>query len=125
MKKEIRYLTISDRSFSRLSLLAEALVCQIVKPIFYLTGTELDGVSAAQKLSKLGIRQIVIQHTSEDGIQSDGLIPDHVSLAYELRKDATLKNKIFLESESMSHCGLLPANIENSLKNQIQEFIES
>lgn len=125
MKKDIRYLSISDRSFSRLSSIAAALVGKIVKPIFYLTGTELDGVGAALKLSQLGIRQIVIQHRSKDGTGSDHVIPDNCSLAYELHKDSTFENKIFLESESITHNGLLPRNIEESLKHEIQEFIES
>lgn len=39
--------------------MAGAFVGQIVEPIFYMTGTELDGVAAARKLSQLGIQQNV------------------------------------------------------------------
>jgi hypothetical protein len=125
MKKDIRYLSITDRSFSRLSTIAEALVGQIVKPIFYITGTELDGVAAARKLSQLGIQQIIIQHTSEGGTGSDYVIPDSTSLAYELHKDPTLESKVFLESQFITHNGQLPGNIENSLKRKIQEFVKN
>lgn len=125
MKKNIRYLSISDRSFSCLSTIAGILVSNIVKPIFYITGVELDGVGAARKLSQLGIRQIVIQHISIDGTGSDSSIPDNASLAYELHKDTTPKDKIFLESESISHNTSLPSDIENGLEYQIKEFIAS
>ncbi len=87
MKKDIRYLFIADRSFSRLSTVAVALVGLVVQPIFYITGTEPDGVAAACKLSQLGIQQIIIQHTSERGNGSDYVIPDNASLAYELHKN--------------------------------------
>lgn len=123
--KGIRYLSITDRSFSRLSTVAGALVGKIVPPIFQMTGTELDGVGAAKKLSQLGIRQIVIQHTSEGDKGNDYVIPDNASLAYELHKDPTNANKIFLESESIIHNGPLPGDIEDRLNQQIQEFIKS
>lgn len=125
LKQNIRYLSISDRSFSRLSTIAKAFVGKIIKPLFYVTGTELDGVKAAQKLSRLGIRQIVIQHTSKDATRSDGVIPDQASLAYELQKDPTLTNKIFLESTSIDHCNSLPKSIKKSLEQHIQDFIEN
>lgn len=129
MRKGIRYLSITDRSFSRLSTIAAALVDQIakvgrvVKKIFYITGTELDGIAAARKLSQLGIKQIIIQHTSEDGAGSDKVILDRTSLAYELHKDPTLKDKIFLESELIRHNDSLPEDIEKGLRYQIHEFI--
>lgn len=125
MKKDIRYLSITDRSFSRLSTIAGALAGQVVVPIFYATGTELDGVAAARKLSQLGIQQIIIQHTSERGNGSDCVIPDNTSLAYELHKDPTLENKTFLESQSIRHNGLLPRDIVDRLNLKIQEFIAS
>lgn len=125
MKKNIRYLSITDRSFSRLSAIAAAFVAQIVKLIFYITGTELDGVGAARKLSQLGIQQIVIQHKSKDGTGGDGVIPNNVSTAYELHADQTLTNKIFLESKSVSHNGPLPDKIKNKLNDHIKDFLEN
>lgn len=123
MKRDIRYLFIADCSFSRLSTVAGALVGSIVKPIFYVTGTELDGVEAARKLSRLGIQQIIIQHTSEGGNGNDGVIPDSSSLAYELHKNPTLQGKTFLESESIPHNVPLPKNIEESLNGKIHKFV--
>lgn len=123
IEKGINYLSITDRSFSRLSTIAGALVSRIVEPMFHITGTELDGVAAAQKLSQLGIQHIVIQHKSADENGDDGVITDKASLAYELHKDSSLKNKVFLESELIDHNGSLPENIERNLKYLIREFL--
>jgi hypothetical protein len=125
MKKDIKYLSIADRSFSRLSTIAGILVGQLVEPIIHFTGSEIDGVGAAQKLSLLGIRQILIQHASPESAGSDCEIPDKASLAYELHKDTTLTDKIFLESVSIRHNGPLPSVIEASLKDQIKKFVEN
>ncbi|MBA3602189.1 MAG: hypothetical protein H0W50_00755 [Parachlamydiaceae bacterium] len=125
MKDNIRYLSITDRSFSRLSTIADATKGKIVKSIFYITGTELDGVGAAQKLSHLGIQQIIIQHISNDATGDDGVISDSISLAYELHKNASFENKIFLESECINHGLPLPKDIDDNLKILIKEFFES
>jgi hypothetical protein len=141
MKNNIRYLPIIDRSFSRLSTVAEALVFQtaakvvgqfagklisrIVRPIFYAIGMELDGVAAARKLSQLGIRQIIIQHNSQDGSGSDAMIPDNSSLAYELGKDLIVEHKTFLESEEISHNGPLPKEIDCRLTSEIKAFLDA
>lgn len=119
-KKDIKYLFISDRTFSRLSAIAEELVGGICKPVFYITETELDGIAAARKLSDLNIRHIIIQHT--DGL-TDGVIPDKVSLAYEMEKDSTLSNKIYIKSPYISHNGGLPLKIQEDLDKHIKHFL--
>lgn len=123
-KKTIRYLSISDRTFNYLSTIAAALVGKWVLPFFYLSGTELDGVNAAKKLSEHKITQIVIQHTQNNGAASDGLITDHASLAYELHKDPKMTHKIFLESNWIEHSGDLPQNIQNQLNEHISQFLK-
>jgi hypothetical protein len=131
-KKGIRYLSITDRSFSRLSTLAGALISNnigkiaggIVKSIFYITGMELDGVAAARKLDQLGIQQIIIQHASQKEDGSDGVILDRASLAYNLRKDSIIENKVFLESAFINHTDLLlPEDIRHDLNCNIKEFV--
>lgn len=124
-KQGICYLSISDRTFSRLSTIAGELVGRIVKPIFYMMGMELDGIGAAKKLTQLGIQQIIIQHSSIDSDESDSVIPDHVSLARELRSKNILGRKTFLESRLISHNGPLPNQIQESLKGHIKKFIEN
>lgn len=119
----IRYLSITDRSFSNLSSIAAKLKGPIVMPAFYVSGFELDGVEAARKLSQLAIKQIIIQHCSSTGEGSDGVIPDSVSLASEVHKDRTLIDKIFLESRQISHYDELPLAIKNKLKHSLQEFL--
>lgn len=120
MRNGIRYLSITDRSFSRLSATAGPLL----KWILYITGMEFDGVGAAHKLSQLKIQQIIIQHRSEGGTGSDGMTPDTDSLAYELHKDSSLKHIIFLESELITHQSI-PKEIKDDLKIQIEKFIRS
>lgn len=123
LKKDIRYLVISDRSFSRLATVAGAITHQLVKPIFYLVGLELDGVAAARKLSHLNIEQMIIQHISGGGAGNDGVIPDNASLAYELHKGSTLKHKTFLESKSIEHNDFLPPEIEADLCARIEKIL--
>jgi hypothetical protein len=114
-KNNIHYLSISDRSFSRLSTSSGAMIGEaagmalgkIVELIFYITGTELDGVRAAQKLSKLAIKQFVIQHNDLSN-QTDGVILDSTSLAYELKKEKICEHKVFMESALIQHNELLP-----------------
>lgn len=123
MKKDIKYLSITDRSFSRLSTIAGVLLGQLVEPIIHLTGSEIDGVGAARKLSELGIRQILIQHASPGSAGSDSEIPDKASLAYELHKDTTLTDKIYLESKYIGHNSSLPSEIQGQLTDQIKKFV--
>jgi hypothetical protein len=125
LNQQIRYLAISDRTFDRLSRIAAAFVGRIVEPIFFITGTELNGVGAAEKLSELNIRQIVIQHTSLSRQGDDSVIPDSVSLACTLREDTTLCNKIFLESPRVHHNQPLPRNINEVLQENIQDFLKT
>jgi hypothetical protein len=133
-KKNIQYLSISDRSFSRLSTAAGAIIGEaagmalgkIVELIFYITGTELDGVRAAQRLSQLNIKQIVIQHNGLfNQTNTDDVIPDSASLAYELGKEGKegmFKDKVFIESEEVSHNFGLPNNLTRELKHNIKKF---
>lgn len=125
MKKNIRYLSITDCSFSRLSTMAGAFAGRAVKPLFYATGTELDGIAAARKLSQLGIQHIIINHSSASGNESDSVIPDNASLAYELHKEQPVENRLFLESPSIIHNKPLPLDIKASLNCEIQKFITS
>ncbi|MEC7838573.1 MAG: hypothetical protein VX777_00885 [Chlamydiota bacterium] len=124
-KREVRYLSISDRTFSKLSTIAGNLVGRVVEPVFYLTGTELDGVGAAKKLSDLNIRHIVIQHNSHNAQGSDYVIPDSASLAHKLHQEGDLKNKVFLESDRITHNSSLPLNIERDLAQEISRFFQT
>lgn len=125
LKNDIRYLSISDRTFSKLSSAASEIVGKIVKPIFVCTGTELDGIEAAKKLSALNIRQIIVQHVSNDGTGSDSVIPDNVSLANELHQNYNeLTDKVFLESRFIEHNESLPDEIKQQLNDQIHLFTQ-
>jgi len=121
-KRDISYLSISDRTFSRLSSIAGNLVGRIVEPIFYVTDTELDGIGAAKKLSDLGIRHIIVQHHSSNNQGSDQVIPDSVSLAVGLHQEDGLKNKVFLKSTAVTHSGSLPYDIEGDLNREVNQF---
>src|SRR5690348_3167633 len=52
---KFKYLSISDRTFSRLSDFVSALVGFNKAATFFLIDAELDGVSSAEKLRKLNI----------------------------------------------------------------------
>ena len=117
----IKYLGISDRTFSRLSDVAAALVGFIVTPFFYLSGTELDSISGAEKLKQLGIEHIIIQHTSNQHRGSDGVIPDHVSLASKLEPAPT---RTFLLSPEIPHDGCLPNDVFTQLNEKIKTFFD-
>ena len=121
LKRETKYLAISDRSFSSLLEMAGALVGRVVKPIFYLTGTELDGLGAAKKLSALNIQQIVIQNSS-DKKGTDGVIPNSAGLAAPLRN---FPNVTILESDQISHNGELDWKIQRDLGEKLEAFLNS
>jgi hypothetical protein len=123
-KNGIKYLSISDRTFSRLSTIVGDLEGSMVKYILQVTNTELDGIEAARKLSQLGIRHIIIQHCSNNARGSDNCIHDSVSLAHELHQEEGLRFKVYLESDEVKHSAHipLPKNIENSLKQEVNEF---
>jgi hypothetical protein len=125
MNRDIRYLSISDRTFSRLSSIAAHVVGAFVKPLFFVSGTELDGLGAAKKLSELGIRQVIIQHNSLNADGSDWVIPDSKSLAYKLHAEKGLQNKVFLESPGIDHNGPLPFDIQASLSKEINSFFQN
>ena len=124
LKKNIRYLAISEVSFCSLSNVAKAYAGKIAPLFFYLAGMELDGIAGARKLSRLDIKQIVIQHSSLDGTGSDGVIPDNASLATALRNDPFMTNKVYIESTTIHH-NRYPPPIEEQLKNEITRFLSS
>ncbi len=117
--KNVRYLGVSDRTFGRLSAIAAYLYGVIATVVFYSTGTELDGISAAKKLSDLEIKQIIIQHSGKDG-SNDGIIPHPVSLASAIRN---LDQKVVLESPNILHIGSLPEQIEKNLDEHVKRFL--
>jgi hypothetical protein len=123
LKQKINYLSIADRTFSRLSTIVEAVVNRGVTPILFITGMELDGVAAAKKLSELDIKQIIIQHAGGSKA-GDGIILDKASLAYELHKYPDLKGKIFIESSDLRHSHLIPKDIEEILEFQVKSFLD-
>lgn len=118
----VKYLAISKCTFSRLSEIATALVGTIATFAFFLTGAELDGVSGAEKLKKLNINHILIQHSSEGNKGSDGVIPDHVALAPALEQAPT---RIFLLSPLISHNEGLPWDIFQQLFKERNKFFET
>ncbi len=121
--KKIQYLSISDRTFSRLSSIVGALFSKMVVPLMYLSGSELDGIEAARKLTRLNIQHIIVQHVSEDDEDTDGVIPDQVSLAYELHQEPECDNRIFLESNEIEHGEPHPSHIKEQLDQRIQQFL--
>lgn len=116
---KVKYLGISDRTFSHLSDVAAALVGFIVIPFFYLSGAQLDSISGAEKLKQLKIEHIIIQHVSEQNLGSDGVIPDYVSLASKLEPAPT---RTFLRSRQISHNGNLPGDIQDQLNEKTKAF---
>jgi hypothetical protein len=116
---KVKYLGVSDRTFSRLSDVAAALVGFIVTPIFYLSGAQLDSVSGAEKLKQLKIEHIIIQHSSEQHRGTDGVIPDRVSLAPKLDPAPT---RTFLLSPKIHHNGYLPSDIDSQLNEKVKAF---
>ncbi len=125
----IKYLGISDRTFSHLSDAAAAIVGSFVNPLlgsfvnllFYLSGTELDTVSGAEKLKRLKIRHIIIQHANDDSSKTDGVIPDCVSLTSKLESCTTT---YFLLSPNIPHDNVLPSDIVDELNQKIKAFLE-
>jgi hypothetical protein len=116
-----KYLAVSDRSFSSLSEAAGALTIRAVKPIFYLTGTELDGLGAARKLDELAIKQIVIQNEGSPN-ETDKVIPNSAGMAAPLKNDS--KHKIFILSPEIAHNGDLPWQQTKELNDQLIEFLK-
>lgn len=119
---KVKYLGISDRSFSYLSSTAASFVGFIATVAFFLTGTELDGVAGAEKLKKLNIEHIIIQHSSPNNQGTDGVIKDRVALAPALEK---APNRTFLLSPQIPHNGYLPSDVESQLNAKIKEFFLS
>lgn len=128
----VKYLFIADRTFSRLTKIAKHLAREIAKKeivgtlvqkLFKITGTELDGIGAARKLSQLQIPQIIIQHFSPGRKGTDGVIPDKSSLAKALHEDNTLTDKIYLESPGITHLRPLPRTVQDDLSRHIQAFL--
>lgn len=123
-KQGTHYLAVSRVPFSTLANIA-AKVSAIAKFLCHLCGMDLDGIEASKKLTREGIPQIIIQHTSPHADDSDGVIPDDVSLAYALRLRGIHTDKILLESPSIEHNDALPAKFKARLKDDIQEFFST
>lgn len=115
----IRYLGISDRTFSSLSDIAAAILGCLITPVFYLSGTQLDSVSGAEKLKQLNIEHIIIQHTSEQHQENDGVIPDRASLASKLEPAST---RTFLLSPDILHTRSIPTAIDTQLNEKNKAF---
>lgn len=122
LKRGTQYLSISDRTFSRLSDIAGQLFHPYVKPVLWAINMELDGVEAARKLSELNIRHIVVQHEMQHEGSHDGVIPDVTSLAHLLKQEEELNNKEFLESTSIFHNSPLPHSIQSQLDTELNQF---
>jgi len=123
LKNNVRYLAVSSCSFSRLSTICKCFLGRFAA-VLPIAGLELDGALAAKKLSDLGIRQVALQHTSQNDEGSDGIIPDRVSLASFLHKDLTLQGKEFLESDQISHNDPIPEKIKKQLDQRLQKFFQ-
>lgn len=157
-RDHVRYLSISDRTFSDLSSISSVFANEIVndfrtnlalmrfskrkifmcgvvhpllwtiqkglKPAIWATNMELDNMKVARKLSSLGIRHIVIQHSSHNGNGTDGVIPDSVSLLYEMlhHPRSMLPNKVYLSSPEISHMWQLPGKISTQVIEEIDKF---
>jgi hypothetical protein len=118
---KFKYLGISDRTFSRLSDIAAVFVPFIATVAFFLTGAELDSVAGAEKLKKLNIEHVIIQHNSDKNQGTDGVIPDRVALAPKLEAAST---RTFLLSPRIPHNGNLPYDIRTTLNEKIKEFFK-
>ncbi|MFZ4772830.1 MAG: hypothetical protein ACOYK9_02425 [Chlamydiia bacterium] len=119
LEKGTQYLSITDRSFNYLSSAAACLSFSLAKYVFVLAGMELDGVKAAKKLSRLQIKQIVINNKHSDTVIRDGAIL--ANTLQEIRP--TLDHMIFLKSKKIEHNLMLPIKIQTQLDQHIQEFL--
>lgn len=143
----IQYLCISDRTFCRLSTIANTMgpailkrlfgieettgkmiVDYLLKPALAFSNTELDCIAAAKKISELGIQHIIIQHCSQIKHRNkkwkttDGIIPDMISLSHHL-KQTDFTKKIYLESETVLHNCSLPSKLSRQLKQHVNGFL--
>ncbi len=122
MNKGVKYLSVSDRTFDCLSNVASKIMKLPLQPIFYLSGEELDCVSAAITLSELNIRHVIIQHSSPNNDKSDRVIPDNASLSSAIRNIPNIRNKVHLTSPKLGHNDLLPQDIQDSLDKELNTF---
>jgi hypothetical protein len=146
--KGIHYLAISNRTFDTLSHIIGAIFIEIVKQltkervlisekighgICKITGVELDGVGAAEKLSKLatdhpqcGFNHIVVQHwpngSPKELTENDDVIPDKTSLRASLKN---APNRTFIMSSGISHCYSLDDNEQKRLDDAKKAFIQA
>lgn len=121
LERNIHYMSVSVCTFSRLSSIAMHIASRLLGPILYVVNAELDGIGAARKLSDLKITHIIIQHSSEDSLGTDGVIPDNISLAHELHQEEGLNNKIFLESGDVEHSEY-PEEIRRRFRQELDLF---
>lgn len=113
-----RYLAIFDRTFSRLSDVAAAMVARIVRPVFFLAGIQLDTVSGVRKLRDLRIPHIIIQN-SDASVGGDGVIPNHAGLAGAVTEHVDL---VKLMATQIRHNSDLPSAVQALLDNNVRQF---
>ncbi len=122
IRSDVEYLVIFDRTFSRVSEIVKERYGPWADALFRASGQQLDGVKAVEKLSRLKIRHIVINHFNyyPEGDDTDGAIPDIASLAAAVEESETVS---LLVSSQVFHTAALPENVKNQLNRQIAEFL--
>jgi hypothetical protein len=133
-KEKVAYLLISDRTFSRLSVIARIFIAHILggtlgivvgsaATLFcYLSGAELDGIAAAKKWTASRLPQIMTQHGIGRG--TDNVIPDDAGLAKEFPQEGHT-DKCILLSEQIRHNGFLPTDVLIRLNPLIDRFLQA
>jgi len=120
--EDANYMVMSINTFGRLSDVPAGMVsqfvrqpilrkvchtvCSIANGIFRVLGVEMDGVRTAQRLSELGIPQIVIQACYQcEGkmkVLDDGIIAGRVALLTRLLENNIMHKKIVIPNISFS-----------------------
>lgn len=131
---KVNYLLISDRTFSRLSVIVRIFIAHILggtlgavvggtaSLICYLTGAELDGIAAAKKWTASRLPQIIAQHGIGSG--TDGIIPDDAGLAKEFPQ-VEHEDKCILLSKHIRHNGFLSSDVQDQMNPLIDRFLQS
>jgi hypothetical protein len=120
--KKIQYLVIWDRSVSRLNQWIEQRKGKLFSYLALCVGMELSPVKAVQKLKDYHIKQIIIQHSSQDGEGTDSVIEDKSSLAYALDQDEEIQ---FLTSASLLHTAPLLTGLLEKYQTALGNFFEN
>jgi alpha/beta superfamily hydrolase len=127
-KKDVKYLVMRQMTFDRASTICSKIVESAVpllsgfaKFLVQWSGCEMDSVEASKKLSKLGIKEVIVQngnrhvHSFEvpkpEDFASDGVIPADASLGKALVSEGVTKNKIFYCLKGLGHMDLAPESL--------------